>query len=72
MASRFEKTNHAVILVGYGTEPVLDASGAVVGHTKFWKCKNSWGEHWGESGYFRILRGTDELAIESMAVELTW
>mgnify|MGYP003571713511 CR=1 FL=1 len=26
------------------------------------------GTSWGEGGYFRIRRGTDELAIESMAV----
>lgn len=76
--SRFEKTNHAVLLVGYGEEAQKD--GSVV---KYWKCKNSWSRRWGEArdptheldahghkdgGYFRIVRGTDCLAIESMPV----
>ncbi|XP_026710656.1 dipeptidyl peptidase 1 [Athene cunicularia] len=59
----FELTNHAVLLVGYGTDP---DSGE-----KFWIVKNSWGTSWGEDGYFRIRRGTDECAIESIAVAAT-
>lgn len=56
-----ELTNHAVLLVGYGTD---EASGE-----DFWIVKNSWGPSWGEDGYFRIRRGTDECGIESMAVQ---
>ena len=51
--------NHAVAVVGYGVE----------NGTKFWTVKNSWGPEWGEGGYFRMLRGTNEMAIESDAVE---
>jgi len=57
--SPFEITNHAVLLVGYGTD-----NGA-----PYWTVKNSWGTTWGEEGYFRIRRGFDECAIESIAVQ---
>jgi len=53
-----EVTNHVVVIVGYGIED----------GQKFWTVKNSWGTGWGEDGFFRIRRGNDECAIESMAV----
>lgn len=56
----FELTNHAVLLVGYGRDQETGE--------KYWIVKNSWGAEWGEDGYFRIRRGTDECAIESIAV----
>ncbi|CAH1785007.1 unnamed protein product [Owenia fusiformis] len=56
----FEITNHAVLLVGYGADKM---SGE-----KYWIVKNSWGTGWGEDGFFRIKRGADECAIESIAV----
>lgn len=55
----WEQTTHAVVCVGYGT-----ASNGV----KYWLIKNSWGSDWGESGYFRIVRGENTCGIESMAV----
>ncbi|CAH8850996.1 unnamed protein product [Trichobilharzia szidati] len=56
----FELTNHAVLLVGYGVDKKTNLP--------YWKIKNSWGEQWGENGFFRILRGSDECGVESLAV----
>jgi len=39
--------DHALLLVGYGVED----------GTLFWLVKNSWGSDWGETGYFRMVRG---------------
>jgi cathepsin H len=45
--------NHAVVATGYGYENGLP----------FWNVKNSWGETWGNKGYFKILRGNNTCAI---------
>jgi len=55
----WEQTNHAVVGVGWGVEPSTKI--------KYWILKNTWGPHWGEKGYFRIRRGTDECGTESMS-----
>jgi len=57
---------HAVKLVGWGVE----------GGVKYWKIANSWNPYWGEDGYFRIRRGTNECGIEGQAIasapDATW
>jgi cathepsin C len=62
LVNRWELTNHIVFIVGWGT---------TTDGIPFWRVQNSWSENWGEQGYFRIRRGTDELAIESMALAAT-
>ena len=47
--------NHGVLVVGYGTDET--ATTDVKG---YFKVKNSWGEGWGEKGYFRLARGEED------------
>lgn len=64
--SRWEKTNHAIAAVGWGEE-MLNGE-----RVKYWICKNSWGRRWGDDGFFYVRRGSDAMAVESMAVEISF
>ena len=57
------KTNHAVTVVGYGTDSARDGQ-----PVKYWIVKNTWGARWGDQGYFKIVRGSNNCAIETMPV----
>jgi KDEL-tailed cysteine endopeptidase len=42
--------NHGLTIVGYGSQ----------NGENYWTLKNSWGTEWGEDGYVRMLRGSDD------------
>ena len=53
-----DKGGHSIVILGWGEED----------GTKYWICQNSWGREWGEGGYFRIKRGTNECKIEENVI----
>jgi cathepsin X len=54
------QTDHDISIVGFGVSPEGE---------KFWEIRNSWGTHWGEEGFFKLVRGVNNMAIES---NCTW
>ena len=52
-----ETPNHAVEIVDYSRDDPNYRG------TPYWVVKNSWGDMWGEGGYFRIARGQNQLTV---------
>ncbi len=46
---------HYVEVVGFGIENDIP----------FWEIKNSWSTAWGNQGFFKIIRGINNMNIES-------
>jgi cathepsin X len=47
--------DHEISIVGYGVD----------NDVPYWYGRNSWGQFWGEEGFFKIYRGNNTLKIES-------
>jgi len=48
--------DHEIEIAGFG----IDTDG-----TKYWIGRNSWGTYWGENGWFRLVRGVNNLGVEA-------
>ncbi|CAD7937025.1 unnamed protein product [Amoebophrya sp. A120] len=57
----WELTTHAMVAVGFG----VTADGE---QTPYWTVRNSWGQQWGDNGYFLYKRGSNAGGIEHQAV----
>ncbi|KAE8617475.1 hypothetical protein XENTR_v10009085 [Xenopus tropicalis] len=62
-----ESPNHAVIIVGYGTEHANDKEEE---DKDYWIIKNSWGKEWGEDGYVKMKRNINQCSITEMAATI--
>nr|CDS33343.1 cathepsin L [Hymenolepis microstoma] len=51
-----ELLNHAMVLVGFGTDPKGN---------KYWIAQNSFSQNWGENGFFRLKFGVNLCGINS-------
>jgi len=49
---------HDVKIIGWGTEDNVD----------YWLVANSWNAEWGDKGFFKVKKGTNECKFESYLV----
>ncbi|KAJ0514650.1 putative cathepsin F [Helianthus annuus] len=58
-----KRLDHGVLLVGYGAAGYAPIR---MKEKPYWIIKNSWGENWGEKGYYKICKGHNVCGVDSM------
>ncbi|KAI6701165.1 hypothetical protein NL676_015489 [Syzygium grande] len=58
-----KRLDHGVLLVGYGSAGYAPIR---MKDKPYWIIKNSWGENWGENGYYKICRGRNLCGVDSL------
>lgn len=58
-----KRLDHGVLLVGYGEAGYAPVR---MKEKPYWIIKNSWGETWGENGFYKICRGRNICGVDSM------
>ena len=53
-----DSCNHAINVIGYGTENGID----------YWLCKSSWSDKWGDKDYIKIKRGYNNIRFPARSV----
>ncbi|GFY89914.1 Papain family cysteine protease [Actinidia rufa] len=58
-----KRLDHGVLLVGYGSAGYAPIR---MKEKPYWIIKNSWGESWGENGFYKICQGRNVCGVDSM------
>ena len=53
----FHNWTHSILIVGWGVEKETN--------NKYWILRTSYGPRWGESGDFKVARGTNDFGLEA-------
>ena len=70
-ATASKHTTHVVSIVGWGITTTNNNNNNTTQQTlESWICRNSWGQYWGEMGYFRI--GPTGYNILGMETKIAW